>query len=158
MELPQDAPTWLVALALVVGWISSNVWPVLRHAIADRLGASNAALRARAETELARLERQIAAEEAKALAEQKIAEAIFKLTELVQVNIDETRESKKTLTSLANAFSMQISQMPTLRDIQMISERISAIEVHLAQRYHHFRRRDQRESDQQQQRKDQRNA
>lgn len=135
MDLPPNAPYWLVALALLVGWIASNVWPAVRGVFVERLEVGTDLQRARAEAELARVERQIAAEEAKAAAEERIADVLTKLAELVQINIEETRENKKALASLTTAFSMQISQMPTLRDIQHIAERLSAIEVHLAHEF-----------------------
>jgi len=131
-SLPSDTPIWLIVAALIAGWFSAKVWPLIAAAIAARAGATTDILRAKAKAELARVERETEALEHRADAEQKIADALIKLSELVQSNVLETRQNTQVLTSLSTAFSVQIGQMPTLRDMQQMTERIGAIEAHLA--------------------------
>lgn len=132
MTLPAEAPTWLILLVAVASWIAAKVWPLFAAMISARSGAATEILRAKAEAELARTERELENEEERAKAERQIGEALLKLGELVQVNITETRQNTQILTSLTTAFSAQIGQMPTLRDIQQMTDRISAIEAHMA--------------------------
>jgi len=130
--LPADAPLWLIVAALVAGWFGARVWPWLASTLSMRLAVTNDITRARVDAELAHKERELEALERHTAAEQHIAEAVVKLTELIQVNIQETRQNTHVLTSLSTAFSLQIGQMPTLRDVQHLHERLSVIEARLA--------------------------